>query len=190
MSSTIERPPKLLDSLDRKVVQIEVLQIVLSLQVARVAKARFADVDGGDSSIRLAERVPRRLRGPAAGNEDLLAAAHWLVWPEEMKQRTLVKSGTWRILDDERARFQERWYLDFGEHTCRYRARIRCAAPHLGEMGLAAARRPGERQRPHRPRRPAVDEGDGLGIRSADQEILAAESRPVRQIENELPPAA
>lgn len=84
----IERAPKLLDPLDRKVVQLEVLQIVLALEIARVAKARLADVDGDDSRIRLTERVSRRLRGAAARDEDLLASAHRLGRPQEMKQRT------------------------------------------------------------------------------------------------------
>ena len=44
--------------------------MVLALKIARVAKARLADVDRGDSSIRLAKRVPRGLRRAAASDQD------------------------------------------------------------------------------------------------------------------------
>ena len=66
----VERAANLLDALDRELMQFEILEIVLALKIARVAKARVADVDRGDSSIRLAKRVPRGLRSAAASDKD------------------------------------------------------------------------------------------------------------------------
>ena len=56
------------DALDRELVQFEILQIVLALKIAGVAKARVAYVDRRDSSIGLAERVPRGLRCATASD--------------------------------------------------------------------------------------------------------------------------
>jgi hypothetical protein len=50
--------------------QFEILEIVLALKIARVAKACVADVDRRDSSIRLAKRVPRGLRSAASSDKD------------------------------------------------------------------------------------------------------------------------
>src|SRR5262245_14634826 len=83
----IERAPQRLNVLDRKLVEIEILQGVLSLEITRVTQARFADVDGGDASVGLAQRVPGRLGCAAPGDEDLLASAYRFRWPEEVKQR-------------------------------------------------------------------------------------------------------
>ena len=68
----VERAANLPDALDRELMQFEILQIVLALKIARVAKARVADVDRRDSSIRLAERVPRGLRRATASDKDFL----------------------------------------------------------------------------------------------------------------------
>ena len=58
----------LLDALDREAMQFEIPEIVLALKIARVAKARVADVDCRHSSIGLAERVPRGLRRATASD--------------------------------------------------------------------------------------------------------------------------
>ena len=57
----IEASPKLPDLFDRESMEIEVSQAVLSLKIPRVAQAGFADVDRRDTSIRLAQRMDRRL---------------------------------------------------------------------------------------------------------------------------------
>jgi len=65
--------------------QFEILQIVLALKTARVAKARVADVDRRDSSIGLAERVPRGLRRAAAGDQDFLVSDRLPGGPRQME---------------------------------------------------------------------------------------------------------
>ena len=83
----VERAPKLVDALNRKLMKLEVLQTILSLEIARVAQARVADVYRGDSGIGLAKRVPGRLRCAAAGDEDFLVSAQRLGRPHQMEQR-------------------------------------------------------------------------------------------------------
>jgi len=68
----IKRASELGHVLNRQVVKLEILEVILSLKLARVTEARLADIDGGDSSIRLAKGVPRRLRRTTTRNEDLL----------------------------------------------------------------------------------------------------------------------
>jgi hypothetical protein len=50
-----------MDALDRELMQFEILEIVLALKLACVAKAGVADVDRRDSGVGLPERVPRGL---------------------------------------------------------------------------------------------------------------------------------
>ena len=64
----VEGAANLMDALDREAMQFEILEIVLALKIARVAKARVADVDRGHSSIGLAKRVPRGLRRATASD--------------------------------------------------------------------------------------------------------------------------
>ena len=64
----VERATKLPNALDRELMQFEILQIVLALKIAGVAKARVAYVDRRDSRIGLAERVPRGLRRATASD--------------------------------------------------------------------------------------------------------------------------
>ncbi len=64
-----------------------------------------------------------------------------------------------------------------------------CAAlapPDFQQMRLAAARRTVKRQPPQGPVGPAVDPGDRVRVAGGDQEILAAQRRPVGEIEGEL----
>ena len=64
----VERATNLPNAFDRELMQFEILQIVLALKIAGVAKARVAYVDRRDSSIGLAERVPRGLRRATASD--------------------------------------------------------------------------------------------------------------------------
>ena len=74
--------------------ELEVLQIVLALKITRVTQARVADVDRRDSSIGLAERVPRGLRRATAGNQDFLVSSRLLGGPDQME----LCSATVRVL--------------------------------------------------------------------------------------------
>src|SRR5271170_3552775 len=66
--------------------EIEVSQAVFSLQIARVAQARFADVDCCHPSIGLAQRISGGLGGSAAGNQDLPICPRLLGWPQQERQ--------------------------------------------------------------------------------------------------------
>ena len=81
----VEGAPELLDALDRKLMEFEVLEIVLALKIARVAQAGLADVDRRDSGVGLAQRIPRRLRRAAAGDQDFLVCARLLGGPNQME---------------------------------------------------------------------------------------------------------
>ena len=90
----IERATNLPDALDRELMQFEILQIILALKIARVAKACVAHVDRRDSSIRLAKRVPRGLRSAAASDKDFLVSPRLLGGPDQME----LGSATVRVL--------------------------------------------------------------------------------------------
>ena len=64
----VERAPQLPDTLDRELMELEVAEVVLALEIARMPQARLADVDRGDSGLGLAQRMAGRLRRAAAGN--------------------------------------------------------------------------------------------------------------------------
>ena len=66
------RTPDLLDVLYWELMQLDILQIVFALKIARVAQACLAEVDCRDTSIRLAQRVTCRLRRPATGDKGYL----------------------------------------------------------------------------------------------------------------------
>lgn len=57
----IEHAPEFPSLLDRKLVEFEILQTILCLKFACVAQTRLADVDGRDTGVGLAKRVPGRL---------------------------------------------------------------------------------------------------------------------------------
>ena len=67
----VEGASEFADILNRELVKFEILQLILLLELARVTQARLADIDGGDSGIRLAKGVPCGLRRAATGDEDL-----------------------------------------------------------------------------------------------------------------------
>ena len=63
-----------MSALNRELKEFEVFEIVLSLKISRVTQARLADVDRRDSRLRLANRIPRRLRSATAGDQDFLSS--------------------------------------------------------------------------------------------------------------------
>ena len=81
----VERTSELVDVLDGHLMELEIIEVVLPLEIARMAQARLADVDGGDARIGLAQRIPGRLRRAAAGHEDLLLSAERLGRPIRWK---------------------------------------------------------------------------------------------------------
>ena len=76
--------------------QFEILQIVLALKIAGVAKARVAYVDRRDSRIGLAERVPRGLRRATASDQDFLVFPRLLGGPNQMK---LGSAPVWVLVE-------------------------------------------------------------------------------------------
>ena len=68
----VECLAELPDLLDRQPMEIEVLQSIFLLKIARVVQAGFADVDCRDPGIRLAQRMDSSLGCSAAGDQDLL----------------------------------------------------------------------------------------------------------------------
>ena len=66
----VERLAQLADALDREPAEAQVPQIVFSLKFARVAQARFADVDCGHLRVGLAQRVAGGLRRSAARDQN------------------------------------------------------------------------------------------------------------------------
>ena len=66
----VERAANLIDALNRELMQFEILEIVLALKLACVAKACVADVDRRDSGVGFPERVPCGLRRATAGDQD------------------------------------------------------------------------------------------------------------------------
>ena len=73
-----------MDALDRELMQFEILQIVLALKLACVAKAGAADVDRRDSGVGFPECVPRGLRRATAGDQDFEACPRLLSRPYQM----------------------------------------------------------------------------------------------------------
>src|SRR6516165_2333343 len=66
---------ELADLLDRQPMEIEVSQAVFLLKLAGMTEAGFADVDGRDVSVGLAQRIDGSLGGSAAGDQYLS------IWP-------------------------------------------------------------------------------------------------------------
>ena len=81
----IEGASQFLDALDREVMKLEVLQVMPSLKLACVTEARLAYVDGGDSSIRFAKRIPRSLGCSAASYQNLRDSLRMRGWPHQVK---------------------------------------------------------------------------------------------------------
>src|SRR5271154_5356823 len=75
------------DVFDRKPVEIEVPDAVFPLKLAGVAEAGFADVDRGDTRVRLAHRMNNGLRRAAAGDQDLAIRRRLSRRPKEKRHR-------------------------------------------------------------------------------------------------------
>ena len=81
----LEGLPEFGGALDGELAHLEVVERVLALQLLRERDALRADVDADDSSARPAQRVVRRLRRAAAGDQDAAVFAVGLGRPEEMR---------------------------------------------------------------------------------------------------------
>src|SRR5271157_2875869 len=82
----VEFASELPDLLDRESMEIEVLQAIFSLKIARIAQAGFADVDCGHTSLRLAQRMDGSLGRSTAGDQDLSICPQLLRWPQQKGQ--------------------------------------------------------------------------------------------------------
>ena len=69
-NNLVERLAKLAYPLDREPVELQISYVMLLLKITGVAQACFADVDRGDTRVRLHERMTRGLRRAAASDED------------------------------------------------------------------------------------------------------------------------
>ena len=83
----IEGLRKIGDALDRQLMELEVVEVVPLFELARVAQAGFADVDGHDSCRRVPTRVSGRLRRATASDQDGLLVRQRPVGPHEMELR-------------------------------------------------------------------------------------------------------
>ena len=81
-------PSEFADLLNRDQVEVEVVQSILLLELARVTEARLADIHCGDSGIRLAkEGDPCGLGRAATGDEDFLVSPERFGWPHQVVVR-------------------------------------------------------------------------------------------------------
>src|SRR5271169_5591927 len=74
----IEHPAEIPDLFDRQPMELEVLQPVFSLKIARITQAGFADVDCRYPSIRLAQSMDGSLGRPTAGDQNR-SISPWLL---------------------------------------------------------------------------------------------------------------
>ena len=84
----VERLAELLDLLDREPTEVEISKAVLSLKLARVTEACFADVDSGDMRIGLAHRMGRGLRGSTTGDQNLPPCPLNFRRPKQKRERS------------------------------------------------------------------------------------------------------
>ena len=106
---------------------------------------------------------------------------------EEVKQHALLGDAAVEILHGQRAlRPLEPGHGSLREARGRDRLRAGSQLPDVREVRLARAGRTDDERRPVGPSRPAVDEIDGRRVRAADEEVLRAERRTVREVEDEL----
>jgi len=85
----IEACRQLACALDGKLVNVEIAQVVFSLELFGTAHARSAEVDAGNLCRGPTHGMLRRLRRSAAGNEDRLIFAVGFRRPEEVIVRTV-----------------------------------------------------------------------------------------------------
>jgi len=89
----VECLAKLANPFDRKPVKLQISDVVLHLEIAGVAQARFAKVDRGHSRVRLHERMTRGLRRSAPGDEDGSIRTRLFQRP----QKEILRSAAMRI---------------------------------------------------------------------------------------------
>ena len=141
--------------------------------------ARRRDRRSGRLTLELARR---HARGEQHGQ---LVLAHQV---EQVEQGALVADAGVQVLDQQR-----RCSADAAPHRPRAApglepCRARLQAPHVGEVRLAGTRRSHHDDRGMRPVGPAVDDVGRRLVRSADEKVLRAQRRPVRQIEEQADP--
>src|SRR3984885_5502603 len=83
----VERLAQLAYPLDRKPVELQISDVVLALKISSVAQACFADVDRGDTRVRLHERMTRGLRCAAASDKDGSIGTRLFQRPQQQKLR-------------------------------------------------------------------------------------------------------
>lgn len=71
----IEAGTEIANSLQRKLVDLQVVEFVLAFELLGVSYAGDAEIDAGDARRRPADRIFCRLRGSAAGDEYGIAFA-------------------------------------------------------------------------------------------------------------------
>ena len=103
-----------------------------------------------------------------------------------MEQRLLVVSDAVGILDHERRPLIQGIEESHGQGLWSERLRPRQRLPHAGEMRLAARFRTDQELHMVLPIGPGVDQPDRREIAVADEKILRAKRRAMRQVEREL----
>ena len=98
----IEGRPQLADALDGELADLEIVELVLSLELLGVADAGRAEVDARHPGRRPAQGVLGRLRGPAAGDQDRVVLAVGLRGPEQMIVGAAPAAGPARGADSSR----------------------------------------------------------------------------------------
>src|SRR5580700_2983436 len=83
----VERLTQLAYPLDRKPVELQISAVVLALKISSVAHACFADVDRGDTRVRLHERMTRGLRRAAASDKDGSIGTRLFQRPQQQRLR-------------------------------------------------------------------------------------------------------
>ncbi len=132
------------------------------------------------AQIRQRRRPARRRK--RRGQQNVTALVSGQV--EQMEERTFRRPLG--ALDDDGTRFDEGGDgLD--------RQGIRCAQqgagarlPDMGEMRLAATRRPVQQHRRSGPVGPAIEQGDGRLVARRDEEIIGAKGGPMCELKDEL----
>jgi hypothetical protein len=81
----IEAHPQLIYALDRKLVDLKILQIVLFLELLSVAHTGRTAIDAGDLSVRPSQRMFGCLRCPTSGDKDTLVFPINVTRPKQVK---------------------------------------------------------------------------------------------------------
>ncbi len=78
----IECSVQLLDLMDRELIDIEVLQAIFALQLARVTQAGFAYINCRDSRTGLAQCIEGSLGSSTPADENLSVCSRLARWPK------------------------------------------------------------------------------------------------------------